>query len=43
MGALALTNHTPDSARDAVPKVRAATKGALLINYILAFRFANGG
>jgi hypothetical protein len=42
MGALALTNHTPDSARDAVSKVRSATKGVFFINYILAFPFANG-
>src|SRR5439155_14794227 len=39
MGALALTNHTPESARDAVSKVRSATKGAFFINYILAFPF----
>src|SRR5439155_12231269 len=42
MGALALTNHTPDSARDAVSKVRSVTKGAFFINYILAFPFADG-
>jgi len=42
MGALALTHHTPDSARDAVSKVRSATKGAFFINYILAFPFADG-
>src|SRR5437870_13577955 len=42
MGALALTDHTPDSARDAVSKVRSATKGAFFINYILAFPFADG-
>jgi nitronate monooxygenase len=41
MGALALTYHTPDSARDAVSKVRSATKGAFFINYILAFPFAD--
>jgi nitronate monooxygenase len=41
MGALALTYHTPDSARDAVSKVRSATKGAFFINYILAFAFAD--
>ena len=39
MGALALTKHTPDSARDAVSKVRSATKAAFFINYILAFPF----
>ena len=42
MGALALTNHTPNSARDSVSKVRSATKGAFFINYILAFPFENG-
>src|SRR5437899_4266877 len=42
MGALALTHHTPDSARDAVSKVRSATKGAFFITYILAFPFADG-
>src|SRR4029453_7625118 len=39
MGALALTDHTPESARDAVSKVRSATKSAFFINYILAFPF----
>lgn len=39
MGALALTDHTPDSARDSVSKVRSATKGAFFINYILEFPF----
>lgn len=42
MGALALTHHTPDSARDAVSKVRSATKGAFFVNYILAFPFEDG-
>lgn len=42
MGALALTYHTPQSARDAVSKVRSATKGAFFINYILAFQFEDG-
>jgi nitronate monooxygenase len=42
MGALALTHHTPDSARDAVSKVRSATKGAFFVNYILAFPFGDG-
>jgi nitronate monooxygenase len=42
MGALALTYHTADSARDAVSKVRSATKGAFFINYILAFPFESG-
>ncbi|PYJ59988.1 MAG: 2-nitropropane dioxygenase [Verrucomicrobia bacterium] len=42
MGALALTDHTPASARDAVSKVRAATKGAFFINYILEFPFESG-
>jgi nitronate monooxygenase len=42
MGALALTYRTPDSARDAVSKVRSATKGAFFINYILAFPFGEG-
>jgi NAD(P)H-dependent flavin oxidoreductase YrpB (nitropropane dioxygenase family) len=42
MGALALTYHTPESARDAVSKVRSATKGAFFINYILAFPFRDG-
>ena len=42
MGALALTDHTPESARDAVSKVRSATKGAFFINYILAFPFESG-
>jgi len=42
MGALALTNHPPDSARAAVSKVRSATKGAFFINYILAFPFESG-
>jgi len=42
MGALALTKHTPDSARDAVSKVRSATKAAFFINYILAFPFQTG-
>ena len=37
MGALALSNFTPDRARDAVVKVRAATKGNFVVNYILAF------
>src|SRR5262249_40593746 len=40
MGALALTYHTPDSAHEAVSKVRAATKGAFFVNY-LAFPFAD--
>ena len=39
MGALGLTNHTADSARNAVSKVRSATKGAFFINYLLAFPF----
>ena len=42
MGALALTYHTPESARDAVSKVRSATNGAFFINYILAFPFGDG-
>ena len=42
MGALALTDHTPASAHDAVSKVRAATKGAFFINYILEFPFESG-
>jgi nitronate monooxygenase len=42
MGALALTHHPPDSARDAVSKVRSATKGAFFVNYILAFPFGDG-
>jgi nitronate monooxygenase len=42
MGALALTYHNPDSARDRVSKVRSATKGAFFINYILAFPFRDG-
>jgi nitronate monooxygenase len=42
MGALALTYHTPESARDAVSKVRSATKGAFFVNYILAFPFGDG-
>src|SRR6266576_6568636 len=42
MGALALTDHTPASARDAVSKVRSATKGAFFINYILEFPFESG-
>ena len=42
MGALALTDHTPDSARDAVSKVRSATKGGFFINYILEFPFESG-
>jgi len=42
MGALALTYHTPDSAHDAVSKVRSATKGAFFVNYILAFPFGEG-
>jgi nitronate monooxygenase len=42
MGALALTYHTPESARDVVSKVRSATKGAFFINYILAFPFESG-
>jgi nitronate monooxygenase len=41
MGALALTYHTPDNAHEAVSKVRAATKGAFFVNYILAFPFAD--
>jgi hypothetical protein len=41
MGALALTYHAPESARDAVSKVRSATKGAFFVNYILAFPFAD--
>ena len=32
MGALALTHHTLESARDAVSKVRSGTKGAFFIN-----------
>src|SRR5437870_11534553 len=42
MGALALTKHTPDSARGGVSKVRSATKGAFFINYILEFPFESG-
>ena len=42
MGALALTYHTPESARDRVSRVRSATKGAFFINYILAFPFGDG-
>jgi nitronate monooxygenase len=42
MGALALTYHTPESARDGVSKVRSATKEAFFINYILAFPFGDG-
>src|SRR5262245_26501884 len=37
MGALALSAFTPDRAHDAVAKVRAATKGNFVVNYILAF------
>jgi nitronate monooxygenase len=35
MGAIALTNVTSDRARDAVSRVRAATKGTFFVNYIL--------
>jgi len=42
MGGLALTYHTPESARDRVSRVRSATKGAFFINYILAFPFGDG-
>jgi nitronate monooxygenase len=41
MGTMALTNIASDRARDAVSKVRAATKGSFVINYILAFSPGN--
>jgi nitronate monooxygenase len=35
MGALALTSRSPDEVRTSVSKVRAATKGPFVVNYIL--------
>jgi len=36
MGALAISGWSSDKARDALSKVRAATKGSFFVNYILA-------
>jgi nitronate monooxygenase len=35
MGALGLTSHSPDATRTAVSQIRAGTKAAFLVNYIL--------
>jgi len=38
MGAMGLTWHTPEAARDDVSKVRASTKRMFVVNYVLAFK-----